>query len=44
MAVTYPLLKGEINVILEDFTTRRRQDYDKDELIFSIPCTSSEGW
>ena len=37
MAVTYPLLKGEINVILEDFTTRRRQDYDKDELIFSIP-------
>ena len=37
MAVTYPLLKGEINVILEDFTTRRRKDYDKDELIFSIP-------
>lgn len=37
MAVTYPLLKGEINVVLEDFTVRRRKDYDKDELIFSIP-------
>ncbi len=37
MAVTYPLLKGEINVVLEDFTTRRRQDYVQDELIFSIP-------
>jgi uncharacterized protein (DUF169 family) len=37
MAVTYPLLKGEINVVLEDFTTRRRHDYVQDELIFSIP-------
>lgn len=37
MAVTYPLLNGEINVVLGDYTSRKRKICVPDELIVSIP-------
>lgn len=37
MAVSYPLVSGEINVTFMDWTARRMKPYAADELIVSIP-------
>lgn len=37
MAITYPLLSGEINVVLGDWTTRKRPGYEAGELLVSVP-------
>jgi len=37
MAVAYPIVSGEINVSLLDYTSRRMQRYGEDELMVSVP-------
>ena len=37
MAITYPLVSGEVNVSFLDYTARRMKKYDPNELIVSIP-------
>jgi uncharacterized protein (DUF169 family) len=37
MAVSYPLVSGEINVSFLDYTARKMKKYNSDELIVSIP-------
>ncbi|MEM3593174.1 MAG: DUF169 domain-containing protein [Candidatus Jordarchaeaceae archaeon] len=36
-AITYPLVSGELNISLMDYTSRRTQGYGPEELIFSTP-------
>jgi len=37
MAITYPLVSGEINVSFLDFTARKMKKYSPDELFVSVP-------
>lgn len=37
MAIAYPIASGEINVSLLDYTSRRIQPFEKDELTVSVP-------
>jgi uncharacterized protein (DUF169 family) len=37
MAITYPLVTGEMNVTFLDWTARRMRPYQTDELIVSVP-------
>jgi uncharacterized protein (DUF169 family) len=37
MAITYPLVSGEINVSFMDYTARRMKGYKPDELFVSVP-------
>jgi uncharacterized protein (DUF169 family) len=38
MAVAYPIVSGEINVSFWDYTARRIQKLDENELSVSVPC------
>ncbi len=37
MVIAYPLVSGELNVSLMDYTSRKYQDYKADELFVTIP-------
>jgi len=37
MVIAYPLVSGELNISLMDYTSRRYQDYKADELFVTIP-------
>ena len=37
MAITYPLVSGEINVSFMDYTARKMKGYNADELFVSVP-------
>ena len=37
MAIAYPLVAGELNVSLYDYTSRKRKGYQPDEMIVSVP-------
>lgn len=37
MAITYPLVSGEINVSFMDYTARKMKEFDPNELVVSIP-------
>jgi uncharacterized protein (DUF169 family) len=37
MAITYPLVSGEVNVSFLDYTARKMKQFDPNELAVSIP-------